>query len=390
MTDTPEPLPRYDVVVVGARCAGAATALLLARAGARVLVLERDAAGTDTLSTHALMRGAVMQLARWGVLPRIVAAGTPPVRRTSFAYGPERIELDIRVSHGVDALYAPRRTVLDPALVAEARAAGAEFRFDTAVQRLLFSAAGRVAGVEAVTADRRRIEIRAGIVIGADGRRSTVARQVGAAAHVTGAHASAAVYAYVAGLSDRGNRWHYAPGLSAGAIPTNGGLTCIFASVSPGRYRDAIRRDLTAGLAAMLREADPALGAEVAAGRVATRPVGFAGEPGYLRRSHGPGWALVGDAGYFKDPITAHGITDALRDAEIVACAVQEGGAAALARYQETRDALSLPLFRTTDAIAALDWDLPTVQELHLELNRAMKAEQDWLADAWPGVTRAA
>ena len=266
MTDIRELLPRYDAIVVGARCAGAATALLLARGGARVLVLERDAAGADTLSTHALMRGAVMQLARWGVLPRIVAAGTPPVRRTSFAYGPERIDIDIREGHGVDALYAPRRTVLDPALVAEARAAGAEFRFNTAVQGLLRSAAGRVAGVEAVTADRRRIEIRTGIVVGADGRRSTVARQVGARAHVTGAHAAAAIYAYVAGLADRGNRWHYAPGLSAGAIPTNGGLTCIFASVSPKRYRDVIRRDLTAGFEAVLREADPALAAEVAAG----------------------------------------------------------------------------------------------------------------------------
>ena len=96
-------LPRYDAIVVGARCAGAATALLLARAGARVLMLDRDAEGSDTLSTHALMRGAVVQLARWGMLARIVAAGTPPVRRTTFAYGPERTELEIGAAHGVDA-----------------------------------------------------------------------------------------------------------------------------------------------------------------------------------------------------------------------------------------------------------------------------------------------
>jgi flavin-dependent dehydrogenase len=115
-----------------------------------------------------------------------------------------------------------------------------------------------------------------------------------------------------------------------------------------------------------------------------TRPLGFGGEPGYLRTTHGPGWALVGDAGYFKDPITAHGITDALRDAELLARAVLEDGSAPLARYQETRDALSLPLLRVTDAIAALDWDLARVEELHLELNRTMRAEQDWLADAWP------
>jgi flavin-dependent dehydrogenase len=387
MTDTL--VPRYDAIVVGARCAGAATAMLLARAGARVLVLDRDAEGADTLSTHALMRGAVMQLARWGVLPRIVAAGTPPVRQTTFAYGPDRTVLDIGASHGVDALYAPRRTVVDPALVAAARAAGADVRFETAVQRLLFAPDGRVSGVEAVSGGRR-LEFAAGIVIGADGRRSTVARRVEAATHVTTDHAGAALYAYVAGLADRGYRWHYAPGVGSGAIPTNDGLHCVFVSVPPQRYRQEIRRDPIAGFAAALAEADPGLAAEVAAGRIVSRPLGFAGEPGFLRQSHGPGWALVGDAGYFKDPITAHGITDALRDAELLARAVIEGGGAALASYQETRDALSLPLLRVTDAIAAYDWDLPGVQELHLELNRAMKAELEWMAGAWPALPKAA
>ena len=390
MTDAFNFLPRYDAIVVGARCAGAATALLLARSGARVLLLERGSAGADTLSTHALMRGAVMQLTRWGVLPRIVAAGTPAVHRTCFIYGPERIVIDLHATHGVDALYAPRRTVLDPALVAEARSAGADVHFGTAVQRLLVSAAGRIVGVEAVTTDRRRIEVRAGIVIGADGRRSTVVRQVGAGALVTGKHAAAVIYAYVTGLSDRGNRWYYAPGVSAGAIPTNDGLHCVFAMVPPERYLNRIRSDLAAGLGAVLGEADAELAAEVAAGRIVSRPVGFAGEPGYLRASYGPGWALVGDAGYLKDPITAHGITDALRDAEILARAVLEGGTAALARYQETRDALSLPLLRITDAIAGLDWNFTQVQELHLELNRTMKAEQDWLASAWPARPEAA
>lgn len=140
----------------------------------------------------------------------------------------------------------------------------------------------------------------------------------------------------------------------------------------------------------MIAEADPALAAEISAGRIAARPIGFSGQRGCLRQSYGPGWALVGDSGYFKDPITAHGITDALRDAEILASAVQEGGAVALARYQETRDALSLPLFRVTDAIAALDWTLPGVQEMHQALNRALKAEQDWLAGSGLGEARAA
>jgi flavin-dependent dehydrogenase len=383
----PEPLARYDAIVVGARCAGAATAMLLARAGARVLAVERDAEGADTLSTHAVMRGGVMQLARWGVLDGIVAAGTPAVRRTSFSYGDERVEIDIRPGHGVEALYAPRRTVLDPALAAAARAAGAEVRFGTAVRALLRGARGAVTGVELELPGRRRAEVRAGMVIGADGRRSLVARQVGAAAEVQGVHAAAALYAYVEGVADRGCRWHYAPGLSAGAIPTNGGH-CVFVSMPPERFRAEMRGDFAGGLARVLGEVSEGLAAEVAAGLVG-RPVGLAGEPGWLRRCHGPGWALVGDAGYFKDPITAHGITDALRDAEILARAVGEGGRA-LARYQAQRDALSLPLFCATEAIAGFGWDLPQLQELHLELNRAMKAEQAWLADAWPGLSRAA
>jgi flavin-dependent dehydrogenase len=223
-------------------------------------------------------------------------------------------------------------------------------------------------------------------VIGADGRRSLVARQVGAAVEAQGLHAAAGVYAYVDGLADLGNRWHYVPGLSAGAIPTNHGQHCVFASMPRERFRSEVRGDLAGGLARVLAEVSPELAAEVG-GRI-RRAVGVAGEPGWLRQAHGPGWALVGDAGYFKDPITAHGITDALRDAEILARAAGETGG--LARYQEQRDALSLPLFRTTDAIAGFGWDLGEVQALHLELNRAMKAEQDWLATAWPDLPKAA
>src|SRR5580765_1213789 len=127
------PSSRYDVVVVGARPAGAATAMLLARAGLRVLVVDRGRYGTDTLSTHALMRGGVLQLHRWGVLDAVVGAGTPPVRRTTFRYGGEEIVIPIKASHGVDALYAPRRTVLDRLLVDAAVEAGAEVRYGVAV-----------------------------------------------------------------------------------------------------------------------------------------------------------------------------------------------------------------------------------------------------------------
>jgi 2-polyprenyl-6-methoxyphenol hydroxylase-like FAD-dependent oxidoreductase len=363
------PLARhYDAVVVGALCAGAATGMLLARAGTKVLIVDRDAPGTDTLSTHALMRGAVSQLSRWGLLPRIVAAGTPAIRTTRFAYGTEGVEVEIKPSQGVDALFAPRRMVLDPVLAAGAAETGAGL----------------------VGPDRQVVEVAAGLVIGADGRRSTVARQVGAPVIDAGTRAAAVVFAYVEGLEDRGYRWHYGLGASAGAIPTNFGQHCVFVSVPPERFRAEMRGDFHGGLMRGLAEVDPALAAEVAAGRIVSRPLGFAGEPGFLKRSHGPGWALVGDAGYFKDPITSHGITDALRDAEILARPVIEEGERGLARYQAARDALSLELFRLTDRIAGLDWDFETVEGLHRDLSRAMKAEQDWMAEAWAGSARAA
>ena len=364
----------YDIVVVGARCAGAATAMLLAREGARVLVVDRDAPGTDSLSTHALMRGAVMLLADWGLVPGLIAAGTPPITATTFAYGDERILVPIRPGLGVEALIAPRRHLLDAQLVAAARAAGAEIRHRTALTGLERGPDGAVRGVR-LTGPEGVTHVRAGLMIGADGRRSSLARMVGAEVTRRGRHAAAVVYAHLPGLPDQGTRWHYGPGIAGGAIPTNDGAHCVFASVSPDRFRSELRGNLAVGFPRILAEIDPELAA--AAGPNAS-PRAFAGEPGFFRRAQGRGWALVGDAGYFKDPITAHGITDALRDAWLLSRAILNGEP--LARYEEARDALSAPLFDVTDRIAALPRDMEALKALHFELNAAAKAEQAWLA----------
>src|SRR5215475_9957929 len=138
---------KFDVVIIGARCAGAATALLLARAGARVLVVDRALQGSDTTSTHALMRGGILQLHRWGVLPAIVAAGTPPVHSTTFSYSTQEVTVAIEPRYGVDALYAPRRRVLDRVLVDAAVASGAEVEYGVKVEDLIRDDAGRVCGV---------------------------------------------------------------------------------------------------------------------------------------------------------------------------------------------------------------------------------------------------
>ena len=349
--------------------------MLLARRGLRVLVVDPLAQGSDTLSTHALMRGAVLQLHRWGLLDEIRSRGTPPIRTTTFHYGGEEIEIPITPGDGVDALYAPRRTVLDDTLVNGAREAGAEIVHGSALADLVRDAGGRVRGVLLADADRSVTEVSTELVVGADGVRSKVARVLNADASKTMSHAAASIYGYWKGLPDNGNHWYYDVGVSIGTIPTNDDATCVFALV-PGERFEARRSE---GLAAIHDEAleavSPELAAAVRDAEQSEKLRAFPGLPGFFRQSTGPGWALVGDAGYFKDPITAHGITDALRDAELLARAVARGGADTLEGYEATRDALGVELLELTDRIASFEWDLAEVQGLHLRLSREMKAE---------------
>jgi len=370
---------RYDVIVVGARCAGSATAMLLARRGLRVLLFDRDRRGADTLSTLALMRAGVLQLHRWGLLDLVRASGAAAIRSTTFVYGDEAITVPIKSRDGVDALFAPRRTCLDVLLADAAAAAGADVRYGPRLVDLVRAPGGRVAGVILEDRDRAMHEVGAGLVIGADGLRSTVARSVGAAPYREGRYACGVVYTFWPGLENAGNRWHYRPGLGAGAIPTNDGDTLVFVATSPARFHDEVRRDLEAGYRQVLQECAPGLARELN-GAAASEPFrGFPGHPGVMRQSHGPGWALVGDAGYFKDPITAHGISDALRDAEFLARAVEQGSDRALAVYQATRDELSRELFDITDEIAGLEWDLDALKPLHKRLSTVMNHEVDAL-----------
>jgi flavin-dependent dehydrogenase len=346
----------YDVVVVGARPAGAATALLLARQGRRVLVLDRDRYGTDTLSTHALMRGGVFLLSRWGLLDRIVDSGAPAVRRTRFDYGTEAVTITIKPSDGVPALYAPRRTVLDPVLVDAAVAAGAEVRYGVAVTGLIRDGAGRVAGVRGRAKSGAAVEARARLTVGADGVRSAVARAVDAKVLRVGESGGTVVYGYWSELPVDGYEWFYRPGYAAGFIPTNAGQVCVFAgapaSTAPLPYRQ------------MLEAATGGAGGRLDAARPPDRLRTWVGRPGFIRQASGPGWALVGDAGSFLDPLSTHGITDALRDADLLARGALD-----------ERDRLVGPLFDAVERIAGFGWDTERIQRYLRELNAAMNAE---------------
>lgn len=375
------PPSRYDVVVVGARCAGAATAMLLARAGHRVLVVDRGRYATDTLSTHALMRGAVVQLHRWNLLAAVIAAGTTPVRQATFFYGDESVSVPIAPRDGVEALYAPRRYVLDRLLVDAAAAAGADIVYGARIKGLQRSEAGSVTGVVLEDQSGQVHRVASRVVVGADGLRSTVARLVGAPAYRVGRHASATMYGHWSGLEVGGYGWYFVPGFSAAAIPTNAGQVCVSLSLPGPEFARLFAHQPHQTFHELLSRVAPGLAEQVALAGP-ERLHGFPGHAGFFRQAHGPGWALVGDAGYFKDPLTAHGITDALRDAELLARAIDAGSDEAFVQYQEQRDTASLELFETTDAIASFAWNLTDVRVLHEALARSMSREVKLLVGA--------
>jgi 2-polyprenyl-6-methoxyphenol hydroxylase-like FAD-dependent oxidoreductase len=319
------------------------------------------------------MRGGVLQLHRWGVLDAVKAAGTPAVTATSFDYGDEQITVPIKPQQEVDALFAPRRTVLDPILVAAARDAGAEFRFGSALRKVLRNTQGRVCGADVESGRKGPVRVSADLVIGADGIRSRVARLVEAPREHTARHTTAVLYGYWSGLPSEEYRWIFRPGMGVGIIPTNHGDACVFLSVTPEGFLRLRQEGFEKSFKRVIGEADPELARRLTPEHQSGIFRAFPGEKGFLRRSAGPGWALVGDAGYFKDPLTAHGMTDALRDAEVLARVFLQRGGDGMAEYQSVRDAAAKGLMEVTDAIASLAWSMEEVKGLHLDLSKAMK-----------------
>ena len=370
---------RYDVIVVGARAAGAATAMLLARRGVSVLAIDRAPYGSDTLSTHSISGPGVLQLSRWALLDTIRDAGTPVTKTVVFNYGPDHVSIDVPTRGDVDGLYAPRRTLLDAALVDAARDSGADVRHGVTMVQVTQDTRGRVDGVE-IDVDGSRRTIGARVVVGADGMRSRVARQVGARTIHAEPVGATSTFAYFAGLADDTIVNHYGDDRVVGVIPTNDDLAVVwtgmplerFDRVARGRLADA-HRDEVASV--------PELHAQLA-GR---QPVGgyrsFPGTPGFLRQAWGPGWALVGDAGYFKDPVSAHGITDAFIGAELLADALGSAFvcgsdlADALTHFQEQRDRMAAEMMPPVVAVASFAGDMSAVKDGFRAMSTAMRNE---------------
>ena len=381
---------RYDVVVVGARVAGAATAMLLARAGLRVLALDRVTFPSDTVSSHQVQVPGVALLRRWGLLDRLVAAGTPATRRVRFDPGPVVLEGAYPAHGGVDAVYSPRRTLLDAALVAAAREAGAEVIEGVRVTELTHDASGRVDGLRGTRRGGAALHAAAGLVIGADGKHSTVARLVGARAYRTRAVRAFACYGYHAGVPLAGGEIYQRPGMAAAAFPTDDDLTMVYLSAPLDGF-DRFRRDIEGSYLDMLDRCGD-LGGRVRAGvrveRLRTTP----DQPNTFRAASGPGWALVGDAGVVMDSITGQGIGHALRDADGLAAAVAAGLgggrplAAALAEHGRRRDREIAARYDFTVGLA--EFRPPTaVQRLLFTSLRDRPAEITRFLGALAGVT---
>lgn len=357
----------YDVIIIGARCAGSPTAMLLARKGHRVLLVERATFPSDTISTHYVQRPGLLKLKSWGLLDRLQATGCPPIRQLVADFGAVALKGNSAPADEIAEGCAPRRKVLDQLLAQAAVEAGAELREGFSVQEIIRDG-DRVIGLRGRDKGGATVTERARLVIGADGRRSLLARTVEAPVYRARPPLTCFYYTYWSGVQLAGFETYRRPGRAILALPTHDGLSGI-AVCWPQQEFPAFRADIEGNYWQTLALA-PGLAERVRAGRRAERFAGTADLPNFFRKPYGPGWALVGDAGYNKDPLTGAGISDAFRDAELLATAIDNGLAErrpldeALGEYERQRNEAASESYEQTCKLAALKPVPPKALEL--------------------------
>lgn len=316
----------YDAIIVGARVAGSSTAMLLARRGYKVLCVDRSSFPSDTVSTHMISVGGSAQLRRWGLLDQVANTGCPAVTNIDLdldfpRYGKFVLSgFPEPVDDGFAAIYAPKRIVLDHLLVEAAAAAGAEIREEFAVDEVLTDDNGTVTGIRGHDRNGSVTE-KASIVIGADGFRSLVAEAVDAPKYHYAGPKAFGYYTYWDGVPIDSLEFYTRPDMTVIAFPTHDEQAAVFVE-RPERHFGSVKKNVELNYRDTVSQAAPGLSERINTGSLAHPFKGVGNRPNFFRKPGGPGWALVGDAGAHKDPITAQGITDAFRDAELLANAI--------------------------------------------------------------------
>ncbi len=378
----------YDEIVVGARCAGSATAMLLARKGHKVLLVDKASFPSDTMSTHFIWQPGVANLKKWGLLDAVRDSNCPPVTRMKFDVGPLALFGSPPAADGTTEALAPRRQVLDKILVDAAEAAGAEVREGFSVNEVVIDD-GRVTGVKG-SGSSGAVEESARMVIGAYGKHSTVAKAVRAPVYNERPILMFAYFSYWSGVNLEELELYPRDQCAALAFPTNDGLVGVIAAGAIAGFSE-FRTDIEGNFFKTLDQA-PDLASRVREGKREERFQGTADLSNFFRKPFGPGWALVGDAGYNKDPTTAQGISDAFRDAELLSEAIDEGFSGrqpleeALAGYEGQRNEASMPMYEFTCQMAALQPPPPEMQQL-LGALAGNQAETDQFLGVIAGTT---
>jgi len=323
---SPEANERFDVVVVGARCAGSPLAIFLKRAGLSVCVVDQAMFPSDTLSTHMFQLSGIEVLGKLGVMDSVLASGAPPLSSCYMKFedvdlsGPARL----RKNDPNFAMLCVRRVSLDIHLVEKAREVGVDMRLHTRVTELVHKK-GRVAGVRVVDRNGKNYAIEADLVVGADGRNSTIAQLVGARRyHVTPSERISS-WAYFRGVADAQPQlyYHRLGDDFVVAAPTDSGLFLVALCPSV-EYFDSYRADSEGWFNRAVKGCPPVADLLAKAERV-TKYRGLTRFEGFFREACGPGWVLVGDSGHFKDPTPGQGISDALRQVDKLQTAIIAG-----------------------------------------------------------------
>lgn len=363
----------YDALVIGARCAGSPTAMLLARKGYNVLLVDKASFPSDCLSTHYIRLPGLALLKRWGLLEKVTALTCPPLTNFRIDFGSCILYGTLPPFDGITATYCPRRTLLDKLLVDAAVESGAELREGFAVQELCLDG-GRVTGVYGRLRGGTREKLQARIVIGADGLHSLVARSMQAPIYNARPTFACAYYAYWSGVPHTGVETYMREQRTIALFPTNDDHVVVYVAW-PYQEFDKFRADIENNYLQTL-DLVPDLAARIRSGRREGRFRGTADMQNFFRQPYGPGWALVGDAGYHKDPAQAFGITDAFRDAELLVEAIDSAFSGhrpldeALASYEQQRNAVAFPLYDLTCQIASFEKLFPQLEQFLQALSR--------------------